>query len=54
MTIYLRFENEEQAKEVLSDYFDVDYGWNTASITHALDPVGIIYNDDAMLDEDGM
>ena len=53
MTIYLRFENEEQAKEVLSDYYDVDYGWITASITHALDPVGVIYNDDAMLGEDG-
>ena len=53
MTIYLRFENEEQAKEVLSDYFDVEYGWNTASITHALDPIGVIYNDDAVLGEDG-
>ena len=53
MTIYLRFENEDQAKTVMSDYFDAEYGWSTASLTHALDPVGIIYNDDAVLDEGG-
>ncbi len=51
MTSYLRFESEEQAKTVLSDYFDEV--WNTASLTHALDPVGVIYNDDAVLDGEG-
>ena len=50
MTIYLRFAREDEAKAVMSDYFDDN--WITASLNHALDPVGILYNDDAVIGED--
>lgn len=50
MTHYLRFSSEDEAKTVMSDYFGED--WITASLTHALDPVGILYNDDAVIGED--
>lgn len=50
MTHYLKFASEDEAKTVMSDYFQEV--WVTASLNHALDPVGILYNDDAVLGED--
>jgi hypothetical protein len=46
MTIYLRFPDETTARSALSVYFDAVNGWITASLVHALDPVGTLYNDD--------
>lgn len=43
MTRFLKFEDEEQAREVLALYV-IDGEWQTASHSHALDPVGIIIN----------
>ena len=53
MTIYLKFESEEQAQTVLSNYYSSEYGWDRASLTHSLDPVGVIYKDDGVYDELG-
>lgn len=43
MTIFLRFPDEATAQNVLSDFYSADFGWNKASLVHALDPVGILY-----------
>lgn len=40
---YLRFDTEQQAITVLSQYRSEKGAWITASHTHALDPVGVIY-----------
>lgn len=51
MTYYLKFESEEAAQRLLSDYYDGER-WITEGLTHALDPVGTIYNNDAVISED--
>jgi len=44
MTIFLRFPDEAAAQSVLADFYDADYGWKTASLVHALDPIGTLYD----------
>ena len=39
-TIYLRFDDEAQAKAVLSEFVNAEGAWFTASHDHALDPIG--------------
>lgn len=54
-TFFLKFENEAQAIEQLADYRN-EYGWQTASVDHALDVVGTIYKPTGVMvdGEDGM
>lgn len=52
-TIYLTFPDIATAKTAMSGFFDAVKGWNTASLVHALDPVGILYNNDATFDASG-
>jgi len=52
MTIFLRFPDEATAQAALADFYDVDYGWNTASLIHALDPIGTLY-DPGTVDAEG-
>jgi hypothetical protein len=53
MTIYLKFPDKATAQSVLSAYYSSEYGWDRASLTHSLDPVGVIYKDDGVYDEIG-
>lgn len=46
-TIYLKFPDEATAKAKLADYYDAS-GWNTASLNHSLDPIGVLYNNDGV------
>jgi hypothetical protein len=52
MTIFLRFPDETAAQSALAGYFDTDYGWRTASLGHALDPIGTLY-DPGTYDDEG-
>lgn len=52
MTNFLRFPDEAAAINALADYHSDDYGWSTASLVHALDPVGVLY-DPGTYDDDG-
>jgi hypothetical protein len=47
MIVFLRFPDEATARLVLADFYDADYGWKTASLVHALDPIGTLYTDAA-------
>lgn len=49
MTTFLKFPDEDTAKEVLADYVTED-GWITAGIGWALDPLGTIYRDEVELE----
>lgn len=49
MTTFLKFPDENTAKEVLADYVTED-GWITAGIGWALDPLGTIYRDEVELE----
>ena len=42
-TVYLKFDSEAQAKEVLAEYITEEGEWQIASHTHAIDLVGIIH-----------
>jgi hypothetical protein len=53
-TIYLTFPDEATAQYVLSDYYSAQYGWDRASLTHTLDPVGVLYKNDAIVDAQGV
>ena len=44
MTTFLRFPDEATAQAALADFHDADYGWQTASLVHALDPIGMLYD----------
>lgn len=52
MTTFLRFPNEATAQSALADYHDAENGWRTASLVHALDPIGVLY-DPGTYDEEG-
>lgn len=39
---FLKFEDESQAREVMATYIH-EHNWQTASHSHALDPIGVIY-----------
>lgn len=43
MTIFLKFSSEAEARTTLADFYDEEFGWKTASHTHAIDPVGLIH-----------
>ena len=51
---FLRFDNEAEAKTALADYMQ-EGEFITASVTHALDVVGVIYSPTGVMltDEDG-
>jgi hypothetical protein len=53
MTIYLKFTDEAEAQSVLCDYYSSEFGWNVATLEHSLDPVGTLYNNDAVFDLEG-
>jgi hypothetical protein len=42
-TVYLKFDSEAKAKEVLAEYITEEGEWQIASHTHAIDLVGIIH-----------
>jgi hypothetical protein len=42
-TVYLKFDSEAQAKEILSDFLNEEGEWQIARHTHAIDLVGIIH-----------
>lgn len=54
-TFFLKFESEAQAIEALAAYHS-DGQWQTASVDHALDVVGVIYKPtgEMLTDDDGM
>lgn len=43
-SLYLRFADDGEAREVLRDYF-VENAWRLASHEHALHVVGVIFDD---------
>jgi len=45
MTTFLRFPDEATAQTALADFYDASYGWQTASLVHALDPIGTLYDE---------
>jgi hypothetical protein len=53
MSTYLKFTDEAEAQSVLCDYYSSEFGWNCASLIHSLDPVGTLYNNDAVFDLEG-
>ena len=42
-TVYLKFDSEAQAKDILSDFITEEGEWQIASHTHAIDLVGVIH-----------
>lgn len=52
MTTFLRFPDEATAYSALTDYYDTESGWVTASLVHVLDPVGTLF-DPGTYDETG-
>ena len=54
MTHRLKFADEAQAKSIMAEYWSDEYGWRTASHTHSLYPLGVIYRPTGMmLESDG-
>lgn len=52
MTTFLRFPDEATARSVLADFYDAENGWHPASLVHALDPIGTLF-DSGTYDIDG-
>jgi hypothetical protein len=51
MTDFLyKFPDETTAQNVLSSYYDAELGWQTGNIGFALDPVGILVDNNIPLD----
>jgi hypothetical protein len=51
MTDYLyKFPDEATAQTVLADYYDSETGWLTGGEGYALDPVGILSDEEAVLE----
>jgi hypothetical protein len=51
MTDYLyKFPDEQTAQAALADYYDSETGWQTNGTGYSLDPVGILADEDAVLE----
>jgi len=51
MTDYLyKFPNEQTAQTALAEYYDADTGWQTGGTGYSLDPVGILTDEDGVLE----
>jgi len=51
MTDYLyKFPDEATAQSVLADYYDAENGWKLTGTGFALDPVGVLVDDETTLD----
>jgi hypothetical protein len=51
MTDYLyKFPDEQTAQTALADYYDSETGWQTSGEGYALDAVGILTNEETVLD----
>jgi hypothetical protein len=46
---YLEFTDEDEARSILCDFYSAEFGWDLSII----DPVGILYNNDAVFDTQG-
>ena len=45
-----KFPSEVVAKTVLANYYDAETGWKTGGEGYALDPVGVLTNEETVLD----
>ena len=51
MTDYLyKFPDESTAQSVLANYYDSENGWKLTGTGFALDPVGVLVDDETTLD----
>ena len=51
MTDYLyKFPSEAAAQTALADYYDAETGWKTSGEGYALDVVGVLADDETILD----
>jgi hypothetical protein len=51
MTDHLyRFPDEQTAQTALADYYDAETGWQTGGDGYALDVVGVLADDETVLD----
>jgi hypothetical protein len=51
MTDYLyKFPSEATAQTVLADYYDAETGWKTGGEGYALDVVGVLADDETILE----
>ena len=45
-----KFPDESTAQTVLADYYDAENGWKLTGTGFALDPVGVLVDDETILD----
>jgi hypothetical protein len=51
MTDYLyKFPDEATAQTALADYYDAEDGWQTSGNGYALDPVGVLADEETILE----
>jgi hypothetical protein len=51
MTDFLyKFPDEATAQTALADYYDAETGWKTSGESYALDAVGMLTNEETVLD----